>query len=55
MGFWSKIFTWWNGATVGTSLFTRRFGDGVGRDEFGNSISGTRRTRPPLGDLCRRQ
>ena len=37
MGFWSKVFTWWNGATVGTALFTRRFGDGVGRDEFGNS------------------
>ncbi len=37
MGMLAKIFTWWNGATVGTSLFTRRFGDGVGHDEFGNS------------------
>ena len=36
MGFWSKIFTWWNGATVGTSLFTRRFGNEVGRDDEGN-------------------
>ncbi|HEU5482444.1 MAG TPA: NADH:ubiquinone oxidoreductase subunit NDUFA12 [Sphingomicrobium sp.] len=36
MGFWSKIFTWWNGATVGTALFTRFEGDEVGRDEFGN-------------------
>ena len=36
MGFWSKIFTWWNGATIGTALWTRRFGDEVGRDEFGN-------------------
>jgi NADH:ubiquinone oxidoreductase subunit len=36
MGFWSKTFTWWNGATWGTSLFTRRFGDEAGRDEFGN-------------------
>lgn len=36
MGFWSKIFTWWNGATVGTSLWTRRFGNEVGRDEAGN-------------------
>ena len=35
MGFWSKIFTWWNGATVGTALFTRRFGDEVGRDDDG--------------------
>jgi NADH:ubiquinone oxidoreductase subunit len=36
MGFWSKVFTWWNGATVGTALWTRRFGKEVGRDEFGN-------------------
>jgi NADH:ubiquinone oxidoreductase subunit len=36
MGFWSKIFTWWNGATVGTALFTRRFGDEVGHDDAGN-------------------
>ena len=36
MGFWAKTFTWWNGATVGTSLFTRRFGQEVGRDEAGN-------------------
>jgi NADH:ubiquinone oxidoreductase subunit len=36
MGFWSKIFTWWNGATIGTALFTRRFGNEVGRDEAGN-------------------
>lgn len=36
MGFWSKVFTWWNGATVGTALSTRRFGNEVGRDDFGN-------------------
>src|SRR3954462_12841159 len=36
MGFWSKTFTWWNGATWGTALWTRRFGDEVGRDEAGN-------------------
>ena len=36
MGFWSKTFTWWNGATWGTSLWTRRFGDEVGKDEAGN-------------------
>ncbi len=36
MGFWSKTFTWWNGATWGTSLWTRRFGDEAGRDEAGN-------------------
>lgn len=36
MGFWSKTFTWWNGATWGTALWTRRFGNEVGRDHEGN-------------------
>jgi NADH:ubiquinone oxidoreductase subunit len=36
MGFWSRTFTWWNGATWGTGLWTRRFGEEVGRDEAGN-------------------
>jgi NADH:ubiquinone oxidoreductase subunit len=36
MGVLAKIFTWWNGATVGTSLFTRMSGREVGRDEAGN-------------------
>lgn len=36
MGFWSKTFTWWNGATWGTALWTRRFGDEAGRDDAGN-------------------
>jgi NADH:ubiquinone oxidoreductase subunit len=36
MGFWSKMFTWWNGATVGTALFTRFKGSEVGKDDAGN-------------------
>lgn len=36
MGILGKIFTWWNGATVGTSYLTRRHGSEVGRDEAGN-------------------
>lgn len=36
MGVMSKIFTWWNGATVGTALFTRLSGEQVGRDDAGN-------------------
>ena len=36
MGFWSRTFTWWNGATWGTALWTRRFGNEVGKDEAGN-------------------
>jgi NADH:ubiquinone oxidoreductase subunit len=36
MGFWSKTFTWWNGDTWGTKLFTWRFGNQVGTDDAGN-------------------
>lgn len=36
MSFLSRIFTWWNGSTIGTNLFTRRFGEKVGEDETGN-------------------
>lgn len=36
MGVLSKIFTWWNGATVGTSLYTWRKGVRVGADDAGN-------------------
>jgi len=31
-----KIFTWWNGQTFGTQLWTARFGELVGEDEQGN-------------------
>ncbi len=31
-----KIFTWWNGATFGTWLYTRRKGERVGEDDQGN-------------------
>ncbi|WP_114227000.1 MULTISPECIES: NADH:ubiquinone oxidoreductase subunit NDUFA12 [Sphingomonas] len=30
------LLTWWNGATLGTSLFTRRHGTQVGKDDLGN-------------------
>ena len=36
MSLLKTIFTWWNGTTVGTSLYTRRFGEKVGEDEAGN-------------------
>ncbi len=32
----NRIFTWWNGCTVGTLLHTRRHGERVGEDEAGN-------------------
>ncbi len=31
-----QIFTWWNGDTIGTRLFTSRNGRRVGEDEAGN-------------------
>lgn len=34
----TEIFTWWNGQTVGTRLFTARYGQKVGEDEQGNQF-----------------
>jgi len=36
MGILGQIFTWWDGATIGTSLFTARRGEQVGTDAQGN-------------------
>lgn len=36
MGILRDIFTWWNGSTIGTRLFTSRHGEKVGEDELGN-------------------
>ena len=36
MSLFSRIFTWWNGSTIGTTLFTSRFGEKVGEDDAGN-------------------
>lgn len=36
MGILGKIFTWWDGATIGTSLYTSRKGTKVGEDHAGN-------------------
>ena len=37
MGILSKIFTWWDGATIGTSLWSSRNGEQVGTDTHGNA------------------
>jgi NADH:ubiquinone oxidoreductase subunit len=37
-----RLFTWWNGATLNTLWHTRRHGELVGRDEFGNRYYRTR-------------
>ena len=36
MGFFKNLFTWWDGATTGTALFSWRHGNEVGKDELGN-------------------
>ena len=36
MGILSKIFTWWDGATIGTLLDSARNGEHVGTDAQGN-------------------
>jgi NADH:ubiquinone oxidoreductase subunit len=35
--FFLQVFTWWTGATMGTRFYTRRYGQFVGEDEFGNT------------------
>lgn len=34
--FFNRLFTWWNGRTIGTQLFTWRRGSKVGEDAQGN-------------------
>lgn len=36
MAFLTRMFTWWNGQTVGTKLYTSRKGQKVGEDAQGN-------------------
>ena len=46
-----KFFTWWNGQTFGTQLWTWRFGELVGQDEQGNTYYRTKggKIDPTLG------
>ena len=47
MSLLAEIFTWWNGQTLGTRVWTRLYGQKVGDDDQGNvyyqSADGTRR------------
>ncbi len=36
MGFFKNLFTWWDGATLGTALFSAFNGSKVGEDPLGN-------------------
>ncbi|RGP39724.1 NADH dehydrogenase [Altererythrobacter insulae] len=51
MGIFGKIFTWWNGATIGTMLYTARKGEQVGTDAQGNKYY---RSKPKEGERERR-
>jgi NADH:ubiquinone oxidoreductase subunit len=46
-----RFFTWWNGQTFGTQLWTKRYGEFVGEDEFGNRYYRTKggKIDPTLG------
>lgn len=44
MGFLGKIFTWWDGATLGTLLWSWRSGDHVGTDAQGNRYFRAKKT-----------
>lgn len=43
MGILGKIFTWWDGATIGTQLWTMRKGQHVGTDAQGNTYYRSRK------------
>jgi NADH:ubiquinone oxidoreductase subunit len=45
MGILHKIFTWWDGATIGTSLQVWRQGRKVGGDALGNVYYGSKQGR----------
>ena len=49
--FFLKVFTWWNGQTFGTQLWTWRFGEVVGQDAQGNTYYRTKggKIDPTLG------
>ncbi|PTQ09396.1 NADH:ubiquinone oxidoreductase subunit NDUFA12 [Sphingomonas oleivorans] len=51
MGLLASIFTWWNGATVGTTIFSRRHGEKVGTDHLGNVYY---QSRKPINGVTRR-
>ena len=45
MGFFSKLFTWWDGATIGTLVNSMFTGEQVGTDAQGNRYYRSRKRR----------
>ncbi len=46
MGFFGKIFTWWNGATVSTAFNSMLSGEKVGTDAQGNAYYRAKKRYP---------
>ena len=46
MGFFGKLFTWWNGATVTTALNSALTGEKVGTDAQGNAYYRAKKPYP---------
>jgi NADH:ubiquinone oxidoreductase subunit len=46
MGFLGKLFTWWDGATIGTLLNSALTGEKVGTDAQGNTYYRASKLRP---------
>ncbi len=55
MGLLSKMFTWWNGDTIGTWLSTRLHGEYVGTDAQGNKYYRSKHKTRPDGPLKGRE
>jgi NADH:ubiquinone oxidoreductase subunit len=51
MSLLKSIFTWWDGATIGTALFSRRHGAKVGTDALGNVYF---ESKKPVGGVRKR-
>jgi NADH:ubiquinone oxidoreductase subunit len=49
MKFLTKLFTWWDGATIGTSLFSAMNGEHVGTDAQGNAYYRSGRRKDTAG------
>jgi NADH:ubiquinone oxidoreductase subunit len=49
MGLISDIFTWWNGPTLSTRLYTKKYGRLIGEDEQGNTYYEDKRGLGPAG------
>jgi len=50
MKFLMKLFTWWDGATIGTSLFSAVNGEHVGTDAQGNAYYRSAKKKGPTGN-----